>query len=277
MRFRVGRFAAPALAAGASLALGLASPAAAAGPHHHTVLPLHARFGVNQSGNWSGYDLGALDSATPVQYTSISGSWTVPTATAHNSGDSENSANWIGLAGGCVNSDCSVSDPTTLIQDGTEQDVSNGVASYSAWWEIIPEPQTTISGFTVGAGDSISSSIVQTLPGLWTITLQDTTRGETFTQQVPYADSGLSAEWITETPTVIGTSGTGEATLPNPSRDTFNDATANGAAVHFTTADEIQLSPSTGVIVATPSAPDPDADGFNVCSYASSCGAPASG
>jgi hypothetical protein len=38
--------------------------------------------------------------------------------------------------------------------------------------------------------------------------------------------------------------------------------------------DSIQLVASNGTVMATPSAPDADADGFNVCSYASSCPPP---
>jgi len=45
-------------------------------------------------------------------------------------------------------------DHPTLIQTGTEQDVINGVAHYSAWWETIPAPlvRTTLP---VHAGDRV--------------------------------------------------------------------------------------------------------------------------
>jgi hypothetical protein len=39
--------------------------------------------------------------------------------------------------------------------------------------------------------------------------------------------------------------------------------------------EEIQLVDLNHNVIATPSAPDPDADGFNVCTYAASCGVPA--
>jgi len=35
---------------------------------------------------------------------------------------------------------------------------------------------------------------------LWTITLQNVTRGESFTTTVPYPSTRLTAEWIEETP-----------------------------------------------------------------------------
>src|SRR5205814_8412982 len=40
--------------------------------------------------------------------------------------------------------------------------------------------------------------------------------------------------------------------------------------------EEIQLVDGNGRPVATPSAPDAEGDGFNVCTYAASCGTPSS-
>jgi hypothetical protein len=75
----------------------------------------------------------------------MSGQWIVPAATQHKHGEAEFSASWLGIGGGCVTDNCSVTD-NTLIQAGTEQDVTKaGKTSYGAWWEIIPEPQTTVS------------------------------------------------------------------------------------------------------------------------------------
>ena len=129
-------------------------------------------------------------------------------------GEAEDSATWIGVGGGCLNSGCSATD-STLVQAGTEQDVSStGQASYDAWYEIIPVPEIA-STIAVHAGDVIDCSISQVVPGLWTITLNDATDGQGFTQTVPYPSDGSTAEWIEETPTEIGTSGTSLAALPN--------------------------------------------------------------
>lgn len=49
----------------------------------------------------------------------MSGQWTVPIATAHASGRVEDSASWVGIGGGCVTDDCTMTD-NTLIQAGTE-------------------------------------------------------------------------------------------------------------------------------------------------------------
>ena len=89
---------------------------------------LHAN--TNTSTNWFGYNQGTLEKNDTL-FNSITGDWTVPTATQHTSGQAESSSDWIGIGGGCVDSGCTVSD-STLIQTGTEQDVdSNCKASAS--------------------------------------------------------------------------------------------------------------------------------------------------
>ena len=53
------------------------------------------------SSNWFGYNQGALEQGGTL-FNSISGDWTVPTVTQH--GQDENSSDWIGIGGGCVDS-----------------------------------------------------------------------------------------------------------------------------------------------------------------------------
>src|SRR5438067_5374602 len=118
--------------------------------------------GANQSNNWSGYDQGAIEKRK--LFTSITGNWTVPTASQHSSRQAEFSSTWIGIGGGCVELSCTVPDGT-LIQEGTEQDVaSNGSASYSAWFELIPAPSIKIVGLGVRPGDRIHASIKEVVP-----------------------------------------------------------------------------------------------------------------
>jgi len=232
-----------------------------------------------QSNNWAGYDEGLLDTGALAQ--SISAQWTIPTATEHTAGQSEASATWIGIGGGCVNitSGCSVTDET-LVQAGTEQDVSSsGVASYSAWWEILPVPAITAS-ITVAPGDRVSVSIASSLPEVWGITFKDLTNGHGFTETVPYPSTMDSAEWIEEAPVEIAAGSApisaGEAALPNLTADNFDLAKLNGHGAGLKPAYEIQMVNSTGGVLASPSAPDSDADGFDVCTYSSNCSAPSS-
>lgn len=282
----------PSAIASTSVALGIGAlsfgPAAATAPplifHPGVGIVLNsasAAAGTNasvQSNNWAGYDEGLLDTATLAQ--SISAKWTIPTATQKVVGQAESSATWIGVGGGCVNmtSGCSVTDPT-LVQAGTEQDVSSsGQASYSAWWEILPVPSIT-SSITVHPGDTVSVSIGQTLPEVWSIKLTDTTDGQGFTETVPYPSTMDTAEWIEEAPVVIGASSTspisaGEAALPNLGTVSFSGAALNGKNAALSPSYEIQMVSSSGAVLATPSAPNSTGDGFNVCTYITSCAAP---
>jgi hypothetical protein len=250
--------------AGSATAAGASTPA----QYHRLLLP----FGANKSNNWSGYNQGTLEQGSKL-FSQISGDWNVPTATQHKAGEAENSSSWIGIGGGCVDTGCTVPDPT-LIQTGTEQDVAaNGTPSYSAWWEIIPAPSLTISTMSVHPGDHMHANIAELVPltELWTITIQDVTTGQSFSQTVPYPSTHLTAEWITETPTLIGTSGTSLAAMPNLSGATFSSAKTNSAAAGLKASEEIQLVNTSGQVLATPSAPNSTADGFSVCTYATSC------
>jgi Peptidase A4 family len=251
-----------------------AAPAGAALRSHGQTLHL-APFETNQSNNWFGYNQGTVEQGGKL-FNSISGYWTVPTATQHTAGQAEASSDWIGIGGGCVDAGCTVTD-NTLIQTGTEQDVSaSGAASYSAWWEIIPAPSLTIS-MTVSPGDRMYASIAEVVPdsNVWTITLKDVTRNESFSQTVPYASTHLSAEWIEETPLQLGTN-VGLAALPNLTNPDFDLATINGAPAHLQSGEEMQLISSSGSVIGSPSAPDSDTDGFGACTWATSCSAPSS-
>ena len=258
----------------ASVLNPLAAGAQASGVFHRPIVTVAA----NQSNNWSGYNQGALEKSTTFQ--GVAGDWVVPTASAHKAGEAEYSSTWVGIGGGCVDSGCTVTDPT-LIQAGTEQDAGNtGGPHYYAWWEIIPAPSIQISQ-PVAAGDQMHVSITQTAPEVWNIVMRDRTKGWTFTQTVPYTSTYATAEWIEETPVVI--SNGGSVTIgPLPKLSTVhidNAQTASQplgalAGAGLVPAEEIQLVNSKGTPLATPSSPDPDADGFNDCTYASTCTAP---
>jgi hypothetical protein len=230
---------------------------------------------TNKSSNWFGYNQGTLEQGSTL-FHAISGNWTVPAATQHKAGQAEYSSDWIGIGGGCVDAGCTVGD-STLIQTGTEQDVSaSGQASYSAWWELIPAPSLTVS-MKVAPGDQMHASIAEIAPfsEVWTITLQDVTRHETFSTTVPYSSSHLTAECIEETPLVIGTNA-GFAPLPNLTNPKFDHGTTNGATVKLKPSEEIQLTDSSGKVIGAPSAPDSDLDGFGACTWATLCAAPGS-
>jgi len=251
-----------------------AASASAALTSHGQLLRLapHLRSNTNSSSNWFGYGQGTLEQGSKL-FNSITGDWTVPTATQHTSGQAEDSSDWIGIGGGCIDAGCTATD-STLIQTGTEQDVdSTGAASYSAWWELVPAPSLTISHMTVSPGDHMHASISEVVPDsdVWTITIEDVTRGETFTQTAPYPSTHATAEWIEETPLEIGTDA-GFAALPNLSNPAFSSATVNGAPAGLKASEEMDLVDSNGNVIGAPSAPNSTADGFDACAWASTCG-----
>jgi hypothetical protein len=162
---------------------------------------------------------------------------------------------------------------STLIQTGTEQDVSaSGAPSYSAWYELVPAPSLTISSMTVQPGDHMHASLSEVVgdANVWNITIQDVTRNESFTTTVPYTSTHATAEWIEETPLLIGTNA-GFAALPNLTNPAFSSGTTNGAPVKLTPSEQMQLIDSSGKVIGAPSAPNAAGSGFNACTWASTC------
>src|ERR1700761_2805934 len=264
----------------ATVALSLTAVAITAGTASAATLTAHGqllhlapgvRANANQSSNWFGYNQGSLEQGDTL-FNSISGNWTVPTATQHTSGQAEASSDWIGIGGGCVDSGCTVTD-STLIQTGTEQDVSSsGAASYSAWYELVPAPSLTISSITVHPGDQMHASISQvaTDADVFDITITDLSTGQSYSTTVPYASTMSTAEWIEETPLEIGTDA-GFAALPNLTNPAFNSGTVNGSAVKLSASEEMDLTDSNGNVIGAPSAPNSTGSGFDACAWASSC------
>jgi hypothetical protein len=249
---------------------GILAAAAAASPVTAHGQLLRPSFHANESSNWFGYNQGALELGTKL-FNSITGDWTVPAASNHQAGQDEYSSDWIGIGGGCVDAGCTVTD-NTLIQTGTESDVSAaGVASYSAWWEIIPAPSLGIT-MTVSPGDHMHASIAEVLAGadLWAITIRDVTRNETYSTTVPYPSTHLTAEWIEETPLLLSANA-GFAALPNLTNPSFTNATTNGASANLQSAEEMLLTDANGNVIGAPSGPNATHDGFSACTWASSC------
>src|SRR5437667_1020024 len=97
------------------LCAGVAAQASAAPLAHgdvvHIVKP-GLRANANQSSNWFGYNQGTLEQGGGKMFHSITGDWTVPTATRHTAGQDASSSDWIGIGGGCIDAKCNVGDAT---------------------------------------------------------------------------------------------------------------------------------------------------------------------
>lgn len=150
------------------------------------------------SSDWSGYVVATdLNNPQPL-VTRIEASWTVPRVDV--STRESFSATWIGVGG-------QFDDDRTLIQTGTEQDSINGVGTYSAWYELLPNDEVTIASLSVSAGDRITASISLSDPtaNTWLIEIHDLTGAtdeQSFQNSFVYVSSMLSAEWIVERPRV---------------------------------------------------------------------------
>jgi hypothetical protein len=228
---------------------------------------------ANQSFNWSGYVQGSIEKGTT--FHSIAATWLVPTATPHRSGEAEYSSSWIGIGGGCLNTACTLTD-ATLIQAGVGHDIdATGKTDYYAWWEAIPAPlvRTTLP---VHPGDRVGVAIFEhRLPEIWTIAIVNVTTRRVFTMTLPYPSTHGSAEWVIETPVVISEKGAASVgPMPNLSVVRFDFARVNGASPDFVAAERIELVDLDLRPIASPSLPDAQGDGFNDCTYATTCSAP---
>jgi hypothetical protein len=237
--------------------------------HSGEILPLHG--GTVQSGNWSGYAVTpSADNVTGVQT-----SFVVPTASALIPGFA---ATWTGIGG------YSTSD---LIQAGvSENSPETGLiegSDYNAWYEILPASETEISdctgdsSCTVSAGDQITVDIQLVSGDIWNIEITDVGKWN-WDQDINYASSESSAEWILEAPTVVEQTilaDVGTASFGADDTYTTSDGVTHTIAAGDPT--EIELSPEgIGVIEeATPSALAADGKSFNDCSYTlSTCATP---
>jgi hypothetical protein len=136
------------------------------------------------STNWSGYAVQASAGAV----TAVAGSWVVPTVTG--TGTAYSSA-WVGIDGYNSNS---------VEQIGTDSDVVNGVPTYYAWYEMYPNPSSTVTALVVHPGDTIQASVTYS-SGKFTLAITDVTTSKTFsTTQTAASAQRSSAEWVEEAP-----------------------------------------------------------------------------
>ncbi len=158
--------------------------------------------------------------------TSVSGDWTVPTATC-TSGKTEYSSTWIGIDG-------YVSGSSTVEQDGTEADCLNGSPSYDAWYEMYGDSAVhngdevelnPASGYPVSPGDTITAS-VSVSGSNWTLSINDSAWSSPYSTSISFSGaSKSSAEWIVERPEVCSSS-CSLTSLADFGSVTFTSATA---------------------------------------------------
>jgi Peptidase A4 family len=179
----------------------------------------HGRFTTAESTNWSGY---AVTGATGA-YTSVSASWTEPTATCTSSGrgrrgSASYAAFWVGLDGYSSSS---------VEQTGTDSDCSGTTPEYYGWYEMYPAYPVNFTN-TVRPGDAMSASVTFSGTETYTLVLHDATQN--WTQTIVKNQTGLarsSAEVITEAPS----SNTGVLPLANFGTVSYSTSSANGTSL----------------------------------------------
>jgi hypothetical protein len=229
---------------------------------------------ANQSFNWAGYVQGRLAKGT--SFHSVSAEWVVPKVKQRNRGVAEHSSSWIGIGGGCLDNSCTLTD-STLIQAGIEHDVdAAGNAHYYAWWETIPAPLIRTE-LVVREGDRVRVEISESTvtPQIWTILIVNVTTGGSFTLTLPYTSTYGTVEWVIETPIVISDDGgITVGPMPDVAPVRFDNATANGVPAGLLLEEQMMLVDFDLSVIAAPSSPDADTDGFNVCTYRRTCQTP---
>jgi hypothetical protein len=139
------------------------------------------------STHWAGYvDTGG-------SFTAVQAAWVQPRVRCERPNSS--ASFWIGLGGATATTQ-------GLEQIGTSADCSeNFLASYSAWYELIPVPARPVQlPLTVAAGDRLSAKVgVQ--GATVTLAIRNLTTGKWFSTRKTVRSLDLStAEWIAEAP-----------------------------------------------------------------------------
>jgi len=182
------------------------------------------------SANWAGY-VASPSSTVGSRFSSVSGSWTVPSVTCA-AGRETHSAAWVGLGGDSEGA-------TALEQVGTDADCSrSGASAYAAWYELIPAGPVDLP-LRLHTGDRMSASVTVRSHDV-TLRIRDLSTGARFgiTRHVSSVDVS-SAEWIVEAPSVcVAANACATLALADFGSVGFSSATATAGGHTGTVADQ---------------------------------------
>ena len=170
-----------------------------------------------RSTNWAGY------AVTGGGYTSVASNWVEPDVSCTSKGIA---GFWIGLDGW---------GSTSVEQDGTGVDCSDGTPQQFAWWETYPENSIQVYDAPVAAGDRMSSRVDSEGDGQYVMVLTDWTQNwsERNAVSAPTAQNA-SAEIVAE----AVTNGQGITPLPDFGAIDFTDSTINGGSLQSVRSEE---------------------------------------
>ncbi len=212
--------------------------------------------------NWSGYAL------TGGSFHGVIDTWTVPTVDTALSGD-QYAADWVGIGGW---------NDGTLVQAGTEADNVGHKAAYDAWTEILPAAEDPLS-LAIHAGDTITTTVEEIRTNVWEMNVNDETTHQSQERTVDYSGSShASVEAIHERPCIADGCESVEdlATLSDTANVTFDPGKYGTKAgkkpkkallkpTKKQTLHQVFMVNNEGTaIIASPSLPDADKDGFTL-------------
>ncbi|PWY66026.1 aspergillopepsin-2 precursor [Aspergillus heteromorphus CBS 117.55] len=145
---------------------------------------------VEYSSNWSGAVLVNPPSAAAT-YTAVTGTFTVPEPTGSGSGSQAASA-WVGIDGDTYSN--------AILQTGVDFTVTDGQASFDAWYEWYPDYAYDFSDLEISAGDVIVTVVESYSSTSGIATIENQSTGKKVSQELSssYALGGINAEWIVE-------------------------------------------------------------------------------
>jgi len=203
-----------------------------------------------QSTNWSGY------ADTGTAFSTVTGSWTEPSATCSSSRSESLAAFWVGIDGYTSSS---------VEQDGTLIECYRRTAYQYTWWEMYPTNAIQVVGSTLAAGDSITASVVRSGTS-YTLAVTDSQHpADSFSKTETCSScANTSAEWIAEAPSSSsGVEPLAQFSTWSETGATVTEGTTSGVISSFTD-DEITMIDSSGATKALPSALNSGGNGFTV-------------
>ncbi|KAB8071631.1 peptidase A4 family-domain-containing protein [Aspergillus leporis] len=145
---------------------------------------------VEYSSNWSGAVLENPPSAAAT-YTAVTGTFTVPEPTGSGSGSSSASA-WVGIDGDTYSE--------AILQTGVDFTVTNGKASFDAWYEWLPDYAYDFTGIDISAGDEIVAIVESYSSSSGIAIIENRSTGQKVSKELSSSShlGGINAEWIVE-------------------------------------------------------------------------------
>jgi hypothetical protein len=158
------------------------------------------------SPNWSGY-VAMGSQSDPISFSSVTGTWTVPTASCTPGSGPSSSTAWVGLGG-----------YTTKYQEevGTDTNCNSaGQPVYYAWFELVPYIAYKIKEKLL-PGDTVTGLVKSLSIALVELQVTDQTQGWTWTRNITFSMQDIStADWIVEAPVTCLSYVCSEANLAN--------------------------------------------------------------